>query len=298
MGNDYRNEIAEGLSDALGRAEPLEWDVNRTRLVIFSDLHRGYGDHADDFRKCRDTYHRALDYYFESSYALLVLGDSEEFWECRPRKVLETYSESFANEARFCQNGEDRYTKVWGNHDDLWRNPIVARKHLAEFFGENPFPECLDVTVKDAEEILGRIFLVHGHQGTPGSDKWEKYSRPIVRWVWRPIQRLFKISLTTPANSFEIRGKHDRAMYDWAADRNDLVLIAGHTHRPVFVSKPNVETIERIYSDVLGPSPEGIAGKPGEEQLLARKETRVGEGRIEGRRPRRCRKARIGRWKP
>jgi hypothetical protein len=275
------------LNDALDRAQATTWDLDQMRVVLFSDLHRGYGDGADDFRKCAGNYHRALDFYLEDGYTLLILGDSEELWECKPGKVVATYGASLENEARFVRTDTLRYAKIWGNHDDLWKDSGAAARHLETFFGEVRFPECLDVKVTSKGEVLGRLFLVHGHQGTPGSDKWQKYSRPLVRWVWRPIQRLFKISVTTPATSFEARGKHDRAMYDWAAARNDLVLIAGHTHRPVFLSRPNVETIERIYSHLLGPAPEKIDRKSREERLLAAQElewarAEAGSVRIEG----------------
>jgi hypothetical protein len=35
-------------------------------------------------------------------------------------------------------------------------------------------------------------------------------------------------------------------MYAWAAEQKDLLLVAGHTHNPVFVSKLHVETLERL----------------------------------------------------
>ena len=150
---------------------------------------------------------------------------------------------------------------MWGNHDDLWRYPRQVAKHLSSTFGALPTPEALDVVFSRGGEKIGRIFFVHGHQGTPGSDKWGKYSRHFVRWIWRPIQRLFKVSLTTPATSWEIRGKHDRAMYAWAAARDDLVLIAGHTHNPVFVSKLHVETLERLEGKLADPELESMTPK-------------------------------------
>ena len=262
---DYAKRIAQGLTNALERADTMTWNIDDTALVVFSDLHRGVGDDADDFRRCADTYHRALDFYYDQGYLLIVLGDSEELWENRSEGVLDTYGKSFDTEARFLRSGHDRYVKVWGNHDDLWKSQRSFSKYLSGIFGDMSSPECLDVTVVDGEETLGRIFLVHGHQGSPGSDTWGKYSRHFVRRIWRPFQLLFGISLTTPAESFEVRSKHDRAMYDWAANRNDLVLVAGHTHRPVFVSMPNIETIERIYSTDKGGGLESTSA--GQEKL-------------------------------
>ena len=243
----YRAAIAKGLDGALERAVGGSWDLDRDRVVVFSDLHRGQGDHADDFRTSSDTYRRALEFYLDAGYRLIVLGDAEELWEGWPRKVIPTYRDSLELEARFTRSSSGRYTRVWGNHDDLWQYPHQVAKHLVPVFGELQVIEGLDVTVTRGDADLGRIFLVHGHQGTAASDRWGKVSRHFVRWVWRPAQRLFKIKHNTPATDFEIRGKHDRAMYEWAAARNDLVLIAGHTHNPVFVSRPHVATLERVH---------------------------------------------------
>ncbi len=268
----YQEAISRGLSAALDRANRVDWDIDQTRVVVFSDLHRGQRDHADDFRRCEANYARAMEYYFEAGFKLVVLGDSEELWEGWPKKVVKAYTESFGLEAKFHEDPNNRYIKVWGNHDDLWRYPRQVTKHLFSTFGALPILEGLDVTFNLGGEYIGRIFFVHGHQGTPGSDKWGQYSRHFVRWVWRPIQRVFKVSLTTPATNFEVRGKHDRAMYEWAAARNDLVLIAGHTHNPVFVSKPHVETLKRLHGRLAGPALESIGAEQNEQRQRMQEE--------------------------
>jgi UDP-2,3-diacylglucosamine pyrophosphatase LpxH len=251
----YQAAIARGLEEALIRATPLDWDAEVDRIIVFSDLHRGQGDHADDFRVCAETYRRAIDFYLGAGYRLVVLGDAEELWEGWPKKVLPTYRGILDTENRFHAAAGERFTKIWGNHDDLWQYPEQVARHLVPIYGELDVVEGLDVTVTTSDTVPGRIFLVHGHQGTGSSDRWGGISRRFVRWVWRPIQRLFKVSLNTPATDFEIRGKHDRAMYEWAAARNDLILIAGHTHNPVFVSRPHLPTLERVH-DSLSATPD------------------------------------------
>ena len=63
MGNgDYQRSISRGLSAALERADKVSWDIDQTRVVVFSDLHRGQRDHADDFRHCEANYARAMQY--------------------------------------------------------------------------------------------------------------------------------------------------------------------------------------------------------------------------------------------
>lgn len=254
----YLASIARGLEAALPRAVRHQWDVRTDRIIVFSDLHRGQGDHADDFRRCAGTYRRALEFYFDAGYRLITLGDAEELWEGWPGKVVPTYRELLDLENRFHAAGGGRFFKIWGNHDDLWQYSAQVARHLVPIYPGLEVREGLDVALTFGGENLGRIFLVHGHQGTGSSDRWGGISRQFVRWVWRPVQRLFKISLNTPATDFEIRGKHDRAMYEWAAERGDLVLIAGHTHNPVFVSKPHLPTLERVH-DSLSATPDGGA---------------------------------------
>ena len=269
---DYQEAISRGLSAALERADSFEWDLDQTKVIVFSDLHRGQRDHADDFRHCEANYARAMKYYFDEGYTLVTLGDSEELWEGWPKKVVKTYKESLELEAEFHNGNDGRYIKVWGNHDDLWRYQSQVGKHLSSVFGSLAIIEGLDVTFNRGGEKTGRVFLVHGHQGTPASDTWGKYSRHFVRWIWRPIQRLFKVSLNTPATSWEIRGKHDRARYAWAAQQDDLVLIAGHTHNPVFVSKVHVETLERLEGKLADPELESMTPRQIKQMEFIREE--------------------------
>ena len=95
--------------------------------------------------------------------------------------------------------------------------------------------EALRLRVERVGSVPGTLFLAHGHQGTTESDRFGPVSRLFVRHVWRPLQRRTGFSATTPARDYALRAKHDRAMYEWARNQAPgVVLIAGHTHRPVF----------------------------------------------------------------
>lgn len=257
----YAAAIARGLDAALGRAVPARWDADRGRVAVISDLHRGAGDHADDFRRAAPTYRRALEFYLDAGYRLVQLGDAEELWESWPGRVVATYRELLELEARFSEPGAGGLDKLWGNHDDLWQYPDQVAKHLGPTLGELPVPEALEVTVTADGAALGRLFLVHGHQGTGPSDRWGGISRVVVRWLWRPIQRLLKVQLNTPATDFGIRDRHDRAMFEWAAARGDLVLVAGHTHNPVFTSEPHVGALKQVRDDLADADPGSDAAR-------------------------------------
>ena len=230
----YAEGIRKGLDAAFKRAEERPLDPAADKIAIFSDHHKGVGDPADDFRRCEHAYAEALGYYLEAGYALFVLGDAEELWEEHAGPVLERYRDVLALEGEFARRGRG-VERFYGNHDDQWASAKQVAKHLRPIFGEIKVREGLRLKVERAGGPAATVFFVHGHQGTADSDRWGWFSRLFVRYVWRPLQRKTGYSATTPARSAELRGKHDRAMYEWARTQPPgLVLIAGHTHRPVF----------------------------------------------------------------
>ena len=224
-------------------------DIHKARFVIFSDHHKGNRDGADDFQICERAYNAALAYYDRLKYTLLVMGDVEELWEEWPQTVLKAYPHTLELEGKFHQEG--RYLRFWGNHDDAWSHTDLVETLLTPALGGGSLRvrESLILHVREGEEELGRLFLVHGHQGTLDSDRIAPLSKFVVRYLWRPLQRFSKFSLNTPAKDFELRHAHDTAMYLWSESREKVVLIAGHTHRPVFKSKPQEEVIRESLKE-------------------------------------------------
>jgi UDP-2,3-diacylglucosamine pyrophosphatase LpxH len=241
-------------------------DINSAKLVIFSDLHKGKRDAADDFRFCERAYNAALAYYDRLGYTLFVLGDVEELWEEWPETVLKAYEHTLELERKFHQ--DHRYLRFWGNHDDAWSHPDLVERWLVPALGEVALKvyETLLLHVRAGEEELGRIFLLHGHQGTFNSDRIAPLSKLAARYFWRPIQRFFKIRVNTPAKDFVLRYAHESAMYSWACEQQKLVLIAGHTHRPVFKS----ESQEEISRKALKEAEEKLLKHPDNVKLQGR----------------------------
>ncbi|MGH2960990.1 MAG: metallophosphoesterase [Solirubrobacterales bacterium] len=250
--DSYQREIAEGLNEAFDdqRTPEAELDLDSARVVVFSDHHRGARDGADDFWRCERAYHAALGYYLESGFELYVLGDVEELWECRPEEVLEAYPETLALEAEFHKQG--RYRRFWGNHDDQWNRPGEVEKHLHPVFPDLAVAEALKLEVTSGGERLGLIFLAHGHQGTADSERYAWFSRLVVRHIWRPIQRRLNFPSTSPSTDYDLRQRHDAAMFAWAQDHPAKpVLIAGHTHRPVFGTSRPPKVTKREAANVV-----------------------------------------------
>ena len=57
------------------------------------------------------------------------------------------------------------------------------------------------------------------------------------------------ISLNTPATDFELRYEHDSALYFWSQAQEKVVLVAGHTHRPVFKSQAQEEIVRKALKE-------------------------------------------------
>jgi hypothetical protein len=251
-----RRVISAALEAAFKRALEQEQaegemmlDIHSAKFVIFSDHHKGNRDGADDFRVCERAYNAALAYYDRLRYTLVVLGDVEELWEGWPEAVLKSYLHTLELEGKFHQDG--RYLRFWGNHDDAWSHPDLVEQLLIPALKGGPLKvrETLILHVRDGEEELGRFFLVHGHQGTLDSDRIAPISKFFVRYLWRPIQRILKFSFNTPAKDFELRYAHDSAMYFWSQLQEKVVLIAGHTHRPVFKSESQEEIVRKSLKE-------------------------------------------------
>jgi hypothetical protein len=253
----YASDIAAGLDRVFGdpATQELALELGAARMVIFSDHHKGTRDGADDFLRCERAYAAALGHYLESGHRLVVLGDAEELWENRPDGVLAAYEDILRLEAAFHRAG--RYERFWGNHDDEWRYGRQVRRRLGRFFSGLRVREALKLRVTDGGATLGVLFLVHGHQGTRESDRLAWVSRLVVRYAWRNLQRRLHLALNTPARDYGLRAVHDTAMFTWARDHPARpVLIAGHTHHPVFgTSRPdapparNLAAIERELTD-------------------------------------------------
>ncbi|MFT3892497.1 MAG: CPBP family glutamic-type intramembrane protease [Anaerolineales bacterium] len=238
-GDKYTQEgteaaLLESLQDA--QKQVFHVDIQKEKWVFFSDHHRGGKNRANDFRLCAANYINALDHYFKEGYQLCVIGDVEELWEEYPGTVIQNNSASFAAESRF--HHEERYLRLWGNHDDLWNDPNYVRWYLQQEYGKRhlSIPEAAILEVNDGKDALGSILLLHGHQGTQNEGKQIKFIKWFLHNIWRPIQIITGASANTPATDWRIREERDKIIYGWVSQQPRLMLIAGHTHRPVFAS--------------------------------------------------------------
>jgi hypothetical protein len=252
----YQHNIISGLDRALttGVSPEAPADLDDLRLIVFSDHHRTDRSRTDDFKICEPAYAAALGYYLEQGHTLLLLGDVEELWTTEPDQVLSAYPEMLRLEGRFLER--DRLWRLWGNHDDLWQDPHVVAHYLGPIYGDRlRMVEGLRVPVCRGERVLGTLFFTHGHQGEFWSDRHGRWGQWGSQKFLRPWKRLTRSPSVTPATDHRLRKRHNIAMYLWALRHPGTVLVAGHTHKPVFLTRENTDRLEEQL--------EGQRGVPG-----------------------------------
>jgi hypothetical protein len=206
----------------------------RSRIVIFSDLHRGIGDEADDFRPNQLLFEAALEYYNRRRFTYIELGDGDELVEnTRFEAIVRSYGRLFRLLDRFQRDGRLHY--LVGNHNlqmgkARWREKQLAKARML-------IPGLWEGLAAQESLLLGdKIFLVHGHQADVLSTFLAPLSRLFVRTIWRFLKNVFgfKNPLSVSQNPRKRRRVEQRIL-SWAASRR-MAAVAGHTHRPVFMS--------------------------------------------------------------
>jgi len=209
----------------------LEIDTTES-YIIFSDQHKGNKGWSDDFKGSEVNYLAALEHYNKRNFTFINLGDSEELWKFKVEDILPANERVFQAESAFQPN---RYYKTFGNHDIIWKNSLDVLLYLKKYF-QMPLPVFEGIILKMANEKTPlEIFLTHGHQGDMMSDN-NAVSTWIVAHIWMPLQRYLRMNINSPSKDFTLRDKHNKMMYEWSSRKKNMILITGHTHKPVFAS--------------------------------------------------------------
>ena len=211
----------------------IDADFNTESYIIFSDHHKGDKDAGDDFASNEKNYLAALDYYFSKKFNYINLGDSEELWKYKPQQVISKNGKALQSEARFHVN--KKYYKTFGNHDLIWKDMLSVEFWFRNIF-QMPLPVYEGILLQtEINNKLLSFFLTHGHQGDKMSDN-NAASTWFISHVWRPFQRYLQLNVNTPAKDYVLRDRHNIMMYEWSSLQKNVVLITGHTHKPVFAS--------------------------------------------------------------
>lgn len=225
------------LSRIFRTSEEIPFDRS-SRIVLFSDCHKGDGSWVDDFSHNRNLYYCALQYYYKSGFTYIDLGDSDELWKNRSfPEICNIYSDISRLLRKFYAHG--RFYMIFGNHDIVKKYACFDAENLAKYYNsrtdryESLFP---GITVHEGlilrdTETQKKIFLVHGHQGDLVSDIFWKVGRFLTRYVWRRLEFFGLKDPTSAAKNYEKKRKVERKIIGWVS-ANRQTVIAGHTHRP------------------------------------------------------------------
>ncbi len=183
-----------------------------SRYVIFSDCHRGTGGLNDNFLKNRHLYVAALNHYLARGFYYLELGDGEDLWENRCiNHIRESYAEVYGLHDCFRRQG--RFMKIYGNHD------MELRRTLPE------------AVILENREGGRDICMLHGHQADYFNYVCWRLTRFLVRYLWKSMEKTGFRDPTSAARSYRKLEQYERCLDTWA-ERQDVYLVAGHSHRP------------------------------------------------------------------
>ncbi len=219
------------LHHALRQAPTIPFD-DSSRLVFFSDLHRGDGRRGDRFAPNKQLFITALDYYMAEDFTYVEVGDGDELWRHRSlRPVVQAHAEVFERLRQL--HRQQRLHLIVGNHD------VGDRKLGCPAKEEIPVAPAVIFRHQDTGQP---VYVLHGHQADIRCDDLAAISRFFVRWFWQPIVHLLENSgrpshgVDTSIGLFTLWVTE--MLRRWAAQLRAL-LICGHTHQAAFPEGEN-----------------------------------------------------------
>jgi len=196
------------------------------KVVFFSDLHRSDGSKADDSLTCSIPLNHALKHYCNEDYLGVFVGDILELLETKWKRILK-----FARKNPFIEKILWRINilcRFWilGNHDRK------ANRIRHALFSDIKFAQVLKIVDENGKLLF---LCMHGHQ----FDIWNKGGfitqivNLIVRYIWTPIQKRFKLSSepeTSPAKNPSKATDLEVVIIEALVELG-VSAIYGHTHR-------------------------------------------------------------------
>jgi len=232
--------IQKIISNSYRNAKRIPLNCN-SKFIFFSDCHRGDNSYDDDFANNSNIYFHALRNYFENDFTYIELGDGIELWEnLFFNDIFEAHKNTFLLLREFYL--KNKLHMLWGNHDMVLKNKNKSEAILTNYFDKvsGTYKELLpnlkfnESIILEVEGCKKDILLIHGHQADFYNFVLWKWSRFLVRILWKPLQFVGIKDPTSPAKNFKELIKVERRLKKWIIANNNQMIIAGHTHRPRF----------------------------------------------------------------
>ncbi len=123
-----KNKLARAYKDA----KIIDFD-NDSKIIIFSDYHRGDTSFTDDFANNRNIYFHAIKHCYDNRFSYCELGDGNELWNNTAfESILNAHKNVYRLIKRF--HKDNRLQMIWGNHGMVYHNPEYVKKNLSTYF--------------------------------------------------------------------------------------------------------------------------------------------------------------------
>jgi UDP-2,3-diacylglucosamine pyrophosphatase LpxH len=249
------------LDSAMENARILHFD-KQSKIIFFSDLHRGDDSVSDEFSKNQTVFLHAMEYYYDQGFTYVEVGDGDDLWEYKDFKVIRlAHADVFNIMRKFYR--QDRLIFLYGNHNVILKDKEYVKRNFDHFCDEyNQNCELLFPNIQIEEALLLKnkksgkeILVVHGHQGDFWNDQAWRFSRFLLRYFWRYLHVVGFRNPASPAKTLYKRHKIEKSFKRWIVSRK-RALICGHTHRPRFPKEHSVP----YYNTGCGIHTKGVTG--------------------------------------
>ncbi|MHC1684720.1 MAG: metallophosphoesterase [Clostridiaceae bacterium] len=229
----------KSVTEVFKSSKEIPFD-DSSRIVLFSDCHRGDGGWADDFLKNQNLFFAALTHYYKENYTYIEIGDGDELWKNKKfSEIRYIHKDSFWILSKFFNDG--RLYFIFGNHDIEKKNDKFVRDNLYKYFDRRvkkwmPLFENIEIhqgLVLKYKATGDKILLIHGHQVDFINNQLWRVSRFLVRYLLRPLEIIGINDPTSAAKNYKKKDSVEKKLSEWVKKEKHM-LIAGHTHRPMF----------------------------------------------------------------
>ncbi|MDE7298429.1 MAG: hypothetical protein K2N94_06310, partial [Lachnospiraceae bacterium] len=129
-----------------------------------------------------------------------------------------------------------RLYMLYGNHDITKKEFRKSKSHIAlPGLPELCFYEGL---ILKAERFPLELRVTHGHQADLLNSVYWRLARFLVRYLWAPLEYFGVLDPTSSARNNTKKEKLEKKYLSYARD-SGVLLLTGHTHRPMLGSEPS-----------------------------------------------------------
>ena len=240
--NGWRTRAHRRLTAVFQAAKHVPFD-DSSRIVFFSDCHRGDNSRADTFVRNKELFLHALTHYYREGFTYIEVGDGDELLKNRRfSDIRKAHGSVFDLLHKF--ERQDRLHLIMGNHDS--QNGRHARMEKDGIIVREGVILCHTRT----EQL---IFVVHGHQVDLKSDRFQLVGRLVTRYIWKQLQLLGLGNIPSREGGSRNRENIRQKIVEWQKAHQQIV-ICGHTHSPRFAaygSPPYFNTGSCLYADYI-----------------------------------------------